>query len=255
MIPWAVVVVVGCGVALGVRTRPGPARRPPSRHASRSVGPRPGPAARLGGFCRRAARRPRDDDADRRTGRSLMAGVLVAPIGMPAAAAAALGVYGLDVRRRRRDAHRAADAVRGELPDVVDLLLTAVSAGLSVTAAVEVVARLADGPVSSALGETVARGRRGDTVSELEAIPDLLGEPVRPLVRVLVDGLRHGAPVIAGLERLSRDGRAERRRQGEIRARRTSVRLVFPLVVCLLPAFALLTVAPALVASLDLLGA
>ncbi|MEQ8719542.1 MAG: type II secretion system F family protein [Acidimicrobiales bacterium] len=185
----------------------------------------------------------------------MLAGVLVAPLGLPAGAAAALGVYGLDVRRRRREARRAADTVRAELPDVVDLLLAAVSAGLSVTAAIEVVAGLAEGPVSRALGETVSRSRHGDVVSALEAIPDLLGESVRPLARVLVDGLRHGAPVIAGLERLSRDGRAERRRRGEIRARRTSVRLVFPLVVCLLPAFALLTVVPALVASLEVLGA
>jgi tight adherence protein C len=184
-----------------------------------------------------------------------VAAALLAPIGLPVAAAAALGVFGFDVRRRRRDAQRAADAVLAELPDVVDLLLTAVSAGLSVTAAVEVVAGVADGPVSGALGETVAPGWRADTVSGLETIPDRLGEPVRPLVRVLVDGLRHGAPVTAGLERLSRDGRAERRRRGEVRARRTSVRLVFPLVVCLLPAFALLTVVPALVASLDVLGA
>lgn len=255
MIPSIIVVVVGCGVVMGVRTRPGRVRRPPQRRASGPTRPRPGLAAGVGGVCRRVAGRPRDPDADRRTGRSLAAGILVAPIGLPVAAAAALGVYGLDVRRRRRDERRATDAVREELPDVVDLLLTAVSAGLSVTAAIEAVAGLTDGPVSDALGETVARGRRGDIVSELEVIPDLLGEPVRPLLRVLVDGLRHGAPVLAGLERLSRDGRAERRRRGEIRARRTSVRLVFPLVVCLLPAFALLTVVPALVASLDVLGA
>jgi tight adherence protein C len=53
-----------------------------------------------------------------------------------------------------------------------------------------------------------------------------------------------------GLERLSLELRLDRRRRAEIEARRVPVRLLAPLVVCVLPAFALLTVVPLLVASL-----
>ena len=59
---------------------------------------------------------------------------------------------------------------------------------------------------------------------------------------------RYGSPVGPALARLSTEVRAARRRQAEAAARRVPVKLLFPLVGCILPAFALLTVAP-LVAS------
>jgi hypothetical protein len=45
--------------------------------------------------------------------------------------------------------------------------------------------------------------------------------------------------------------RADVRRRAEARARTVPVRLCFPLVACILPAFALLTVAPAVLAGLS----
>ena len=55
---------------------------------------------------------------------------------------------------------------------------------------------------------------------------------------------RYGAPLGAGLERLADEVRRDRRRRAEEAARRIPVKLLFPLVGCVLPAFALLTVAP-----------
>jgi tight adherence protein C len=61
---------------------------------------------------------------------------------------------------------------------------------------------------------------------------------------VLLASERYGAPVGAGLERLAAEVRADTRRRAETAARRVPVKLLFPLVVCILPAFGLLTVAP-----------
>ena len=47
------------------------------------------------------------------------------------------------------------------------------------------------------------------------------------------------------------EARAERRRQAEIAARRVPVRLLGPLVVCVLPAFVLVALVPTLVGTLD----
>ena len=47
------------------------------------------------------------------------------------------------------------------------------------------------------------------------------------------------------LARLAAEVRSDVRRRAEARARTVPVRLCFPLVACILPAFALLTVAPA----------
>ena len=56
------------------------------------------------------------------------------------------------------------------------------------------------------------------------------------------------------LESLAHEARASRRRQHEATARRLPVRLSFPLVVCTLPSFVLLAIAPAVIAALSSLS-
>ena len=58
------------------------------------------------------------------------------------------------------------------------------------------------------------------------------------------------APVAPALERVAFDARADRRRGAEEAARRVPVKLLFPLVACILPAFAALTVLPLLAGTL-----
>jgi tight adherence protein C len=55
------------------------------------------------------------------------------------------------------------------------------------------------------------------------------------------------------LERLGAELKLDRRRRAEEEARRVPVRLLGPLVACILPAFGLLTVVPLLAASLKAL--
>ena len=75
-----------------------------------------------------------------------------------------------------------------------------------------------------------------------------------PTLRSLTDALavteRSGAPIGPALARLADDSRASTRRRAEARARTVPVRLLFPLVFLVLPAFALLTVAHALISGL-----
>ena len=66
----------------------------------------------------------------------------------------------------------------------------------------------------------------------------------------LVASERYGAPLAAGLDRLAAEVRASRRRRADEVARKVSVKLLFPLVLCILPAFALLTVAPLIASAL-----
>ncbi|HET9442168.1 MAG TPA: type II secretion system F family protein, partial [Acidimicrobiales bacterium] len=70
------------------------------------------------------------------------------------------------------------------------------------------------------------------------------GEGARPLVAALVDAERYGAPLAAALDRVADAARLARQRAAEEEARRVPVKLLFPLVACILPAFGLLTVAP-----------
>jgi pilus assembly protein TadC len=152
---------------------------------------------------------------------------------------------------RRRETRRRAEALAAELPEVVDLLVLAVSAGLTVPLSVAAVAARADGVLASELTRALGETRRGRRLADaLEALPARLGDAVRPLTAALVASERYGAPIMAGLERLAGEVRRDRRRRAEEAARRVPVKLLFPLVTCTLPAFALLTVAPLIAGTL-----
>jgi tight adherence protein C len=151
---------------------------------------------------------------------------------------------------RRRVSEEAAALAR-ELPVVVDLLGVAVAAGCTPYLAVEVAARWGPPRAASALSVVLracALGTGFESALE-EAAAD------SPVLRGLVDALlasdRLGAPVGPQLARLADEERAALRRRAEAHARRVPVKLLFPLVFLVLPAFVLLTVVPGLVAGLQ----
>jgi Flp pilus assembly protein TadB len=146
---------------------------------------------------------------------------------------------------RRRSAQRRRDAaLRGELPVVVDLVSVALAAGCTPYLAIEHASRHAPRRAAAALAAAGRAHARGSSFDD--ALRELgRAEPVlRPLADALATSARLGAPATLVLERLAGDVRADLRRRAEARARTIPVRLCFPLVACVLPAFALLTVAP-----------
>jgi tight adherence protein C len=180
-----------------------------------------------------------------------MAGAATLVFVRAAAPVVALGVWALPVLRSRRRERRRVAALTVDLPEVVDLLVLAVGAGLTVPFAIAAVARHATGPLAAELHrvlDDVEHGRR--LADALDDVPGRAGEAARPLSSALVASERYGAPVVAGLERLAADVRRDRRRRAEEAARRVPVKLLFPLVTCTLPAFALLTVAPLIAGTL-----
>jgi tight adherence protein C len=153
--------------------------------------------------------------------------------------------------RPRRFA-RAPDAVLDELPDVIDLLLLAVGSGRNVHLAVRAVASRAPPVLGAALGAADRRAAHGVALADaLEDIVVELGEVARPLVVALTSSLRYGTALLPSLERVAAEARADRRRRAEEAARRVPVKLLFPLVACILPAFAALTVLPLLAGTLE----
>jgi len=199
----------------------------------------------VGAAVLRVCRRPPDPLLARRIGTSAVLVLATAPV--LAAAAPVAGIVGWcwPTLRARRHERLRVTALAADLPDVVDLFVLAVGAGLTVALAVATVSRRAAGPLGAELRQVcddVALGRR--LADALDDLPRRAGEGVRPLVAALVASERYGAPLSAGLERLADEVRRDRRRQAEEAARRIPVKLLFPLVGCTLPAFALLTVAP-----------
>ena len=156
-----------------------------------------------------------------------------------------LAVWVAPHRRRARQRRQQQAAVAEEMPEVVDLLRLAVSSGLNVHLAVAAVGERLSGPVGRGLATAAHQAQAGTRLADaLEPLPGTVGEPVRPLVRVLVDGDRYGTDLEPALQQVAADSRLLRRRQAEDHARRLPLRLLLPLVICILPAFILLTLAP-----------
>ena len=189
--------------------------------------------------------RPAGPEDGRRLGTALVVALVVLPVLAPVALPAAVVAWALPAVAARRRQRRRLAAIAADLPDVVDLLLLAVGAGLTVRLAVAAVARRSLGLLGAELaraGQEADLGRR--LADALDDLPHRAGEATRPLVAALVASERYGAPLAASLERLALDVRADRRRRAEEAARKVPVKLLFPLVTCTLPAFGLLTVAP-----------
>jgi tight adherence protein C len=232
--------------------RPGPATDAPSGPlASRWAVVLP--VVEAGGRrLRRLVGRPPEPSADRRAGVATVVAVasalVVSPVVAVPVAASTWAVPAVRARGRRRARER---EVRTALPDTVDLFRLAVGAGLSVHQAVDAVALHAPPPVDASLAETRRRVEMGARLGDAFDALDELGDPALPLAAALRGAARYGSPLGAALERVSADARVLRRRRAEEDARRLPVQLLFPLVLCVLPAFGLLAVVPLLLASLQ----
>jgi tight adherence protein C len=132
-----------------------------------------------------------------------------------------------------------------------DLLAMATGAGLTPYLALEVVVQFVSGPVAVRLRTALVRAQRcGVSLAEALEAEGEFSPRLAPVLTLLAASERGGAPVGAALVRLAASTRAQARRRAMARARTVPVRLLFPLVFLVLPAFLLLTVAPVVLASL-----
>lgn len=141
-------------------------------------------------------------------------------------------------------------AVR-DAPALYDLVAVVLAAGGTPYRALGVAARWGPPALRDPLRRAVAEAQDGSgTRAALTRLAEHPVEAVAVLARTLRDAATLGAPVA---ELLARQARAERhrlRRAAEAHARTVAVRLLFPLVGAILPAFGLLTVVPTLLAAL-----
>ena len=206
----------------------------------------------LGSAVLRVARRPSPTPARARAvGAVTLATALVLVVAPVLAPLPALGAWARPRLGARRDERRRLHRLEADLPETVDLLGLAVGAGCNVTLAVAAAARRGTGPLAAELSRVMAEVGRGRRLADaLDDLPDRAGEPVRPLAAALAGCERYGAPLAPTLERIADEVRRQRQRRAEEAARKVPVTLLFPLVLCILPAFALLTVAPLIAGAL-----
>jgi tight adherence protein C len=177
----------------------------------------------------------------------VLALMLPAPrfITVPLAILLGIRIRGLLTARKAAQRARAMDA---ELPQLLDLLAAGSAAGLSAVAGLRRSVSALRGPLGEELRVTldaVDLGARWRSeladVAERAAVPDL-----RRAVAVLIRSETLGASLTEATRELAVDVRAVRRANLAEQARTAPVKMLFPLVFLILPAFLLMTVVPVL---------
>ena len=172
-------------------------------------------------------------------------GPMLVPVGATLGFAAPTWSLSRAARRRRSRADR-------ELPLFLDLLAAATTSGLSGPLALRRAVEVTEGPLADELSVTIRRVDLGGRWSEeLEGLAERLALPdLRRAVSVLTRSDRQGGSIAEALAQLAQESRDARRARVAERARAAPVKMLFPLVFLVLPAFLLLTVVPVLVTTL-----
>jgi hypothetical protein len=151
-------------------------------------------------------------------------------------------------RSRRRG--RLDDEMARQVAVAVDLVGVGVGAGHTPYLAVELGARWSPALIARDLDAVVRACAMGQSFDDALREMGRVNSNAHGLADTLRTSARLGSPAAPALTRLAAELRADLRRRAEARARTVPVRLCFPLVGCILPAFALLTVVPAVVAGI-----
>jgi tight adherence protein C len=141
--------------------------------------------------------------------------------------------------------------IRNGLPDALDLLIVCLEAGLGIDQAISKCAEeltLAYPALAEELRMVNVEGRAGKP--RIEAFKNFAErtkvDDVRALVSMLIQTDRFGTSVAQALRTHADVSRTKRRQRAEERAAKIGVKLVFPLVFCLFPAFYVVTLGPAI---------
>jgi tight adherence protein C len=148
---------------------------------------------------------------------------------------------------------RRRDQIRRALPDSLDLLTINVEAGLAFNAALSQVARNTKGPLAEELFRVLQEMQIGlGRSAALKALADRTNvAELRSFVLAMVQADRFGIPIANVLRVQSREIRVRRSQQIEERAQKVPVKILFPLILCIMPALFIVVVGPAAVRILE----
>jgi tight adherence protein C len=147
---------------------------------------------------------------------------------------------------RRRGRNRLAQIDR-RLPDLIDLLVASVEAGLSVGAAMVLLADRFEGPLGEEIRLALQQQRLGtSTAAAMTALGERASTPgVRAFTRTLVRAEALGGSIGPVLRNLAADGRRRRRQEASERAAKVPIKLLFPLILLIFPALFVVLLYPA----------
>ena len=171
--------------------------------------------------------------------------ILLAIVGAVIGGAAPGYYLGKRVKNRRIDIAR-------QLSDVLDLLVVCVEAGLGLLESIKVVGGEMNEQglaIGAELAQVSAEVNSGASLGEsLRALAERSGvADIKPLAATLIQSEELGAAIGPALRAISDSMRIRRRLHAEESAQKTTIKILFPLVLMILPAMLLIIVGPAIV--------
>lgn len=156
----------------------------------------------------------------------------------------------------QRRARLRLERIDREVPELVDLLVTTVEAGVGFAAGLQLASRSIQGPLGQELRVALREQSLGLTPEEtLRNLSVRVNSPaIRAFSQALVQGESLGVSIGTILRDLAIDMRKRRRQAAEERAQKTPTKILFPLIGLLLPAMFIVTLGPVLMEAVGFLG-
>src|SRR2546423_1341331 len=138
------------------------------------------------------------------------------------------------------------ESIRRALPDTMDLLTISVEAGLGFDAALAQVVRNVPGPLSEEIGRLLQEMQLGmSRVDGFRHLADRTNvEELRGFVLAMIQADIFGVSIAGVLRAQAKDLRIKRRQRAEKKAMTSPLKLLFPLIFCVLPALFVVVLGP-----------
>lgn len=150
-------------------------------------------------------------------------------------------------------AHDRQQAIMIALPDTLDQMTIAVEAGLGFDSAMAKAARGGEGPLTEELirvlqDMSIGRTRR-ESFLQLESRTN--SEDLRRFARAVIQADAYGVAIGDVLRVQASEMRTKRRQRAEEQAQKITVKILFPLIFCLLPVMFIVILTPAVLGIVD----
>ena len=134
-----------------------------------------------------------------------------------------------------------------EMPDALDLLVISVESGLGFDAALSQVARNTTGPLADEFFRVLQEMQLGTSRAEaLRALAERTDvNDLRGFITAMVQADQLGIPIANVLRIQAREMRIRRSQRAEETAMKVPVKILFPLIFCILPALFIVIIGPA----------
>jgi tight adherence protein C len=156
--------------------------------------------------------------------------------------------YYVELKRRAR-----MDKVDKQMPDMIDLLVVTIEAGLGILASMRVASESMADPLGQELRLTLQEQRMGLSVGQ--AIESLGRRAdcgnMRIFVRAITQGERLGVSMGTTMRNLSLEMRKRRRAMAEEKAQKMPIKMLFPLIFFIFPALFIVILTPMIINMVD----